>query len=75
MKDSDTEIMVTLDLQVLFGKVEALLQAGCLKRASSASFPALLPVAKATLFRLFRLKELARPMASPERDKSCSRPR
>ena len=33
VKDSDTELMVTLDLQVLFGKVEALLEAGCLKRA------------------------------------------
>ena len=28
VKDSDTELMVTLDLQVLFGKVEALLRGG-----------------------------------------------
>ena len=69
VKDSDTELMVTLDLQALFGKVEALLAAGCLKRAIVCSFPALLPVAKAALFRLFRSKELARPTASPQRDK------
>jgi long-chain acyl-CoA synthetase len=69
VKDSDTELMVTLDLKLLFGKVEALLEAGCLKRAVVASFPALLPIAKATLFRLFRSKELARPLASPAREK------
>jgi long-chain acyl-CoA synthetase len=69
VKDSDTELMVTLDLQVLFAKVEALLKAGCLKRAVVCSFPALLPVAKAALFRLFKSKELARPMASPAREK------
>lgn len=69
VRDSDTELMVTLDLKVLFDKVEALLEANCLKRAIVASFPALLPVTKATLFRLFRSKELARPLASPQREK------
>ena len=69
VKDSDTELMVTLDLQALFGKVEALLETGCLKRAIVCSFPALLPVAKAALFRLFRSKEMARPLASPAREK------
>lgn len=65
VKDSDTELMVTLDLKVLFEKVEALIQDGCLPRTIVASFPALLPSAKAALFRLFRHKELARPLASP----------
>lgn len=69
VKDSDTELMVTLDLKLLFDKVEALLTDGCLQRAIVASFPPLLPVAKATLFRLFRSKELARPLASPARAK------
>lgn len=69
VKDSDTELMVTLDLKVLFDKVEALLQQGCLKRAVVASFPPLLPLTKATLFRLFRSKELAHPLSSPIRDK------
>jgi long-chain acyl-CoA synthetase len=69
VKDSDTELMVTLDLQVLFGKVEALLEAGCLRRAVVASFPALLPVTKAVLFRLFKSKDLARPLDSAAREK------
>lgn len=69
VKDSDTEIMVTLDLKVLFDKVEALLADGCLARAIVAPFPVLLPLTKATLFRLFRSKELAHPLASPMRDR------
>jgi long-chain acyl-CoA synthetase len=69
VKDSDTELMVTLDLRLLFGKVEALLEQGCLSKAIVASFPALLPLTKATLFRLFRSKELAHPAASPQRAK------
>jgi long-chain acyl-CoA synthetase len=62
--DSDTELMVTLDLRVLFDKVEGLMAAGALKRAIVASFPALLPAAKSVLFRLFRGKELAQPTQS-----------
>jgi long-chain acyl-CoA synthetase len=65
VKDSETEIMVTLDLAVLFGKVEALMRAGTLQRAVVASFPALLPAAKSLLFRLLRGKELSRWSASP----------
>jgi long-chain acyl-CoA synthetase len=64
VKDSDTDIMVTLDLKVLFDKVEALMAAGTLKRAIVASFPALLPTAKSILFRLFKSKELASVKAS-----------
>ncbi len=59
VKDSDTDIMVTLDLKLLFDKVEALMVAGTLKRAIVASFPALLPTAKSILFRLFKGKDLA----------------
>jgi len=65
VKDSDTELMVTLDLKVLFDKVETLLMSGCLARAIVAPFPALLPATKGALFRLFRSKQLARPLASP----------
>lgn len=64
VKDSDTEFMVTLDLKVLFDKVEALLQDGVLPRAIVCPFCALLPAVKASLFRLFKAKELARPLAS-----------
>jgi len=69
VKDSDTELMVTLDLKVLHDKTEALLKSGELQRAVVCSFTALLPAAKAALFRLFKSKDLARPHASPARDR------
>jgi len=60
IRDSQTELMITLDLTVLFGKIEALLASGTLKSAVVASFRALLPGAKSVLFRLFKSGELAR---------------
>ena len=69
VRDSETELMVTLDLKVLFDKVEPLIANNTLKGAVVASFPALLPAAKAVLFKLFKSKELARPRSSPVRDK------
>ncbi len=69
VRDSDTEIMVTLDLKLLFDKVEALLASGVLKQAIVASFSGLLPGAKSVLFRLFKGKEIAHPANSPMRDK------
>jgi long-chain acyl-CoA synthetase len=65
VRDSETELMVTLDLKLLFDKVEGLMKAGTLKRAVVASFPALLPGAKSVLFKLFKGKELAQPAKSP----------
>jgi long-chain acyl-CoA synthetase len=65
VRDSETELMVTLDLKLLFDKVEGLMKAGTLKRSIVASFPALLPGAKSVLFKLFRGKELAHPAKSP----------
>lgn len=64
VRDSETTIMITLDLKILFDKVEALLQNGALSKALVASFTALLPSPKAVLFKLFKSKELARPMKS-----------
>jgi long-chain acyl-CoA synthetase len=64
VKDSETEIMVTLDLKVLFDKVEGLMKAGTLKRAVVASFPSLLPTVKSVLFRLVKGKELANVKSS-----------
>lgn len=69
IEDSDTEIMVTLDLKVLFEKVETLLQSGVLNRAIVGAFPALLPGVKSVLFKLAKGKELARISASPVKDK------
>ena len=69
VKDSETEFMVTLDLDALFSKVETLLTQGTLTHAIICSFPALLPGAKSILFKLFKGKELARPQKSPARSK------
>jgi len=59
VRDSGTTLMVTLDLDILFAKVGALLEQGVLPRAVVASFPTLLPTAKSILFRIFRRRELA----------------
>jgi long-chain acyl-CoA synthetase len=64
VKDSETELMVTLDLKVLFDKLAALMQAGILRRAIVCSFVGLLPATKAVLFKLFRGGELAHPQRS-----------
>ncbi len=69
IRDSGTEFMVTLDLKVLFDKVEALVAAGTLPRAIVASFRGLLPTAKSVLFRLFKGKELSSFAASRVRDR------
>jgi long-chain acyl-CoA synthetase len=65
IRDSETEFMVTLDLKLLFDKVEALMTSGALGRAIVASFAALLPPAKSVLFKLFKARELAHPTRSP----------
>jgi len=67
--DSGTEVIVTLDLKALFGKVEALLSNGRLARAVVCSFPKLLPPAKAVLFKLFKSRELAHPAKSGVADR------
>ena len=43
IRDSDTKVMVTLDLAPLFEKVEAMLERGVLEKAVVANFPNLLP--------------------------------
>jgi long-chain acyl-CoA synthetase len=68
-KDSGTELMITLDLKLLFDKVESLIVNKTLKGAVICSFPALLPATKAIPFKLFKSKELARPRSSPVRDR------
>ncbi|MGI9387223.1 MAG: long-chain-fatty-acid--CoA ligase [Methyloligellaceae bacterium] len=65
VRDSETDLMVTLDLKILFDKVEALIQGGSLKKAIVCHFPALLPGLKSTLFKLLKGKELSKPASSP----------
>jgi long-chain acyl-CoA synthetase len=68
-RDCGVNLMVTLDLKALFDKVEALILEGVLPRALVVSFPALLPSTKAALFKLFKSRELAHPLASPVTDR------
>lgn len=67
VRDSETSLMVTLDLNALFPKVEALLREGTLARAVVASFTALLPGSKAVLFKLLKGRKLAHPDRSSMR--------
>ena len=69
VKDSGTELMITLDLKLLFDKVEGLIVEGHLPRAVIASFPALLPGAKSVLFKLLKGRDLAHPARSKVADK------
>jgi long-chain acyl-CoA synthetase len=64
IKDSQTQVMITLDLVALFSKVEQLVAAGTLEHVVVASFPALLPATKSVLFRLLKSKDLAQPARS-----------
>jgi long-chain acyl-CoA synthetase len=64
IKDSQTKIMITLDLAALFGKVEKLVEAGTLEHVVACSFPALLPSTKSVLFRMLKSKDLAHPAKS-----------
>ncbi|HEX5957542.1 MAG TPA: long-chain fatty acid--CoA ligase [Hyphomicrobiaceae bacterium] len=68
-RDSETSLMVTLDLRMLFGKVEALLREGTLEQAIVASFTGLLPGTRAMLFKLLKGRELASPGRSDVADR------
>jgi long-chain acyl-CoA synthetase len=57
--DSETEILVTLDLAVLFEKADDLLTRGNLKKAIICPFAGMLPPLKSFLFRLLKSKTLA----------------
>ncbi len=70
--DSQTDLMITLDLVALFSKIEKLLVEGHLKRALVCSFSGLLPASKSILFRLFKSKEIAHPAKSAVADKILS---
>ncbi len=69
VRDSETQLMVTFDLKLLFDKVEALLQSDVLPRAVVCSFSHIMPSTKSVLFRLFKAKDIARPTSSAQRKK------
>ena len=59
LKDSEAELLVTLDLAVMFDKADALLGRGSLKKVVVCPFGKMLPVIKSVLFRLLKSKALA----------------
>ena len=65
VKDSGTDLMITLDLKALFEKVEALIEGGSLEHGVICTFSDLLPGLKSFLFKLFKGKEIAKVSASP----------
>ncbi len=69
IEDSQTELMITFDLNLMFDKVETLLLEGVLKRAVIASFSALLPSVKSFLFKMVKGKEIAKWQKSAAVDK------
>jgi long-chain acyl-CoA synthetase len=69
VRDSETDLMVTLDLKLLFDKVEGLLKSGDLKKAVVCPFAGLLPGAKSILFRLFKSGDVANVARSPAADR------
>ncbi len=59
IRDSGAKIMVTLDLELTYGKIAALLQRGALDTAVVASFTSLLPALKSVGFKLTQRTKLA----------------
>jgi len=68
-RDSQLQIMVTLDLAALFPKVDALLANGAISSAVVCPFAELLPSFKGTLFKFLKKKDVADWKASENRDK------
>jgi len=60
IQDSQTEIMVTLDIKEIYAKIEAMFTEAGLKRIVVCSMIAALPAVKAALFRIFKGSTLAR---------------
>ena len=58
-RDAGIELMVTLDLKLLFSKVAAVKKSGAIERIVVCTFPDLLPGLKKFLFKILKSKELA----------------
>ncbi|MBY0559361.1 long-chain fatty acid--CoA ligase [Hyphomicrobium sp.] len=69
VKDSETEIMITHDLSLLFSKAEALMLSGVIARSVVIPFASVLPPLKSVLFRLFKRKDVADVRASRAADR------
>lgn len=67
--NAGADLMITLDLQQIFEKGEALLAAGHVKKLVICHFPNALPLVKKILFSVVKRKDLANPRQSAHADK------
>jgi long-chain acyl-CoA synthetase len=67
--NAGADLMITLDLQQIFEKGEALLAAGHVKKLVICHFPNALPLVKKILFSVAKRKDLANPRQSAHADK------
>jgi long-chain acyl-CoA synthetase len=67
--NAGADVLVTVDLKMIFEKAEALLEAGHVKSIIAFHFPDALPLAKKVLFSLAKRKDLCNPRTSRIADK------
>lgn len=60
VENSETKLMVTLDLKQLFDKCEELMEKGVLDRTIVASFSSLLPTFKSVAFKMLKGSQIAK---------------
>jgi long-chain acyl-CoA synthetase len=60
IEDSQTDIMVTLNLEILYGKMERLMKESRLQKLVVATMPEVLPFPKSLLFPIVRRRDIAR---------------
>ncbi|HTN64413.1 MAG TPA: long-chain fatty acid--CoA ligase, partial [Devosia sp.] len=63
-ENAGADVMVTLDLKMIFEKAEALVEAGHIKSVIVCHFPNALPLVKKVLYSIAKRKDLSRPKAS-----------
>jgi long-chain acyl-CoA synthetase len=63
--NAGADVLVTLDLQMIFEKAEALVKAGHVKKIIVCHFPQALPGIKKILYSIAKRKDLAKVSASP----------
>ena len=67
--NAGADVMITLDLQLVFEKAEKLVQAGHVKSLIVCHFPDALPLAKKVLYSIAKRKDLAKLRRSPIADR------
>ncbi|MDB5585990.1 MAG: dicarboxylate--CoA ligase PimA [Devosia sp.] len=63
-ENADAEVLITLDLKMIFEKAEALVEQGHIKSVVVCHFPDALPLVKKVLYSLVKRKDLSRPSRS-----------